>query len=128
MVPAHAGGVDLSDLHISEQHQPGIVPAHAGGVDLSSIRDQESRSDPVPAHAGGVDLSQNGKAKDDWYYGPRPCGRGGFKQQGGQWRGEDAEVPAHAGGVDLSLAASRTRSASSVPAHAGGVDLSMWAL
>ena len=33
-VPAHAGGVDLSNKGIRIQN-PDCVPAHAGGVDLS---------------------------------------------------------------------------------------------
>ena len=34
-----------------------LVPAHAGGVDLSLVCHTKKRIAKVPAHAGGVDLS-----------------------------------------------------------------------
>ena len=77
-VPAHAGGVDLSIMSLIMRliHK---VPAHAGGVDLSISKVNISGDKFVPAHAGGVDLSWNQWAKFDCEYCPRPCGRGGFK-------------------------------------------------
>ena len=56
IVPAHAGGVDLSIVG-QKQSKTYRVPAHAGGVDLSIQVAELVDPDQVPAHAGGVDLS-----------------------------------------------------------------------
>ena len=56
------------------------VPAHAGGVDLSCINEIRARLGEVPDHAGGVDLSIINKDGVPTIACPRPCGRGGFKQ------------------------------------------------
>ena len=56
LVPAHAGGVDLS-LSSGTCSTTRNVPAHAGGVDLSSYCMEQQMRILVPAHAGGVDLS-----------------------------------------------------------------------
>ena len=56
-----------------------LVPAHAGGVDLSIKNTFQTVLTMVPAHAGGVDLSQQIGLYEHGKDGPRPCGRGGFK-------------------------------------------------
>ena len=60
-----------------------LVPAHAGGVDLSIKNTFQTVLTMVPAHAGGVDLSQQIGLYEHGKDGPRPCGRGGFKLD--QW-------------------------------------------
>ena len=82
MVPAHAGGVDLSFV-IQCCHAHDSVPAHAGGVDLSNEEINVQVLREVPAHAGGVDLSQCLSYRFLPVESPRPCGRGGFKQHPG---------------------------------------------
>ena len=56
VVPAHAGGVDLSQALTASKYLTS-VPAHAGGVDLSDMAEATAATVTVPAHAGGVDLS-----------------------------------------------------------------------
>ena len=54
----------------------------------------------VPAHTGGVDLRINITSRNEWFYRPRPHGRGGFKDE--VYEDEASYcVPAHTGGVDL---------------------------
>ena len=79
---------------------------------------------PVPARVGGVDLSVLNKRKDALQFGPRPCGRGGFKHVVALLGDALPLVPARVGGVDLSLIAACSRSMYFVPARVGGVDLS----
>ena len=57
------------------------VPARVGGVDLSRMTDDSSPAICVPARVGGVDLSRVRQIVIYCIYRPRPCGRGGFKQQ-----------------------------------------------
>ena len=78
IVPAHAGGVDLSCRNHTEVVDT-VVPAHAGGVDLSKRNMIGIRGLQVPAHAGGVDLSLHIVRDLVELLRPRPCGRGGFK-------------------------------------------------
>ena len=57
------------------------VPARVGGVDLSWKTRHGCTLLIVPARVGGVDLSEDALEYRHAYRGPRPCGRGGFKQQ-----------------------------------------------
>ena len=62
-----------------DEQQAVIVPARVGGVDLSGSARFRSRVIMVPARVGGVDLSYVPELASVTRYGPRPCGRGGFK-------------------------------------------------
>ena len=55
--------------------------------------------------------------------GPRPHGRGGFKEVDTQNKNPSRLVPAHTGGVDLRTETAKRTWRKNVPAHTGGVDL-----
>ena len=78
--PCGRGGFKLSLLFGSSSWD--LVPAHAGGVDLSLNRAVRLSEAHVPAHAGGVDLSNLDCIDKILIIRPRPCGRGGFKLKG----------------------------------------------
>ena len=77
-VPARVGGVDLS-ASLSAAVIVSAVPARVGGVDLSTLYKMRKSHYIVPARVGGVDLSMRHYFEWEKVFGPRPCGRGGFK-------------------------------------------------
>ena len=83
--------------------EPEKVPAHAGGVDLSDVKQPELTMyrGPRPCGRGGFKLELNRHKAAVCR--PRPCGRGGFKLNVPHNSCYTGIVPAHAGGVDLSL-------------------------
>ena len=78
------------------------VPARVGGVDLSIKSWKPFKHSTVPARVGGVDLSLYASSLCSLVLGPRPCGRGGFKQHEYEEVYRYHLVPARVGGVDLS--------------------------
>ncbi len=101
MVPAHAGGVDLSLLLPSSfASSTGPRPCGRGGFKPWFIERHRNRVGPRPCGRGG--FKQNGRQKRPGVPRPRPCGRGGFKHDKANEPAGSGEVPAHAGGVDLS--------------------------
>ena len=78
------------------------VPARVGGVDLSIKSWKTFKHSTVPARVGGVDLSLYASSRCSLVLGPRPCGRGGFKQHEYEEVYRYHLVPARVGGVDLS--------------------------
>ena len=79
------GGVDLSYFEKALK-QLGTVPARVGGVDLSFPCHAFLLLIHVPARVGGVDLSEVPVSVYPGETCPRPCGRGGFKPNGGVLR------------------------------------------
>ena len=80
LVPAHAGGVDLSVKDEDDKtSEVSPRPCGRGGFKPGQELDEVIRLS-VPAHAGGVDLSY--QLPEDYFKdtSPRPCGRGGFKR------------------------------------------------
>ena len=73
------GGVDLSYAYEGDPMSP-RAPAHGVGVDVSEFETALNQLGTVPARVGGVDLSIDFLSFVSRVFGPRPCGRGGFKQ------------------------------------------------
>ena len=79
-VPAHAGGVDLSERCAQTTIATGRPrPCGRGGF-KPVVKHGVNGHLRVPAHAGGVDLSCINEIRARLGEGPRPCGRGGFKR------------------------------------------------